>query len=300
MMLSVGNALRRQGTAHRALSVAAASRSSSAVSSVVAGSQQRAHLPSHLDQHRQDANHHCQQQQRQQHQRQSSLSFSTKAAPSYKEKKAARKLANKALYDARMARLERCKTRRTGEPQERQKIFRSWYDKRRTYHEIMDRKARQAGLGWKIEAAAVLERLPVVTPDIPDWEREYDELKSYLASFGKEYPKQLRMAGAYRPPGKVTTYEEMLGKCPILVCKDSVRMFIVFGFVPCSYLHSYSLGIHHLHTVLYRSLSLSLSLTHTHTLNLFMHSFLLGLRHYRRTAGRIRDSIARDGSGPDW
>ena len=87
--------------------------------------------------------------------------------------------------------------------------FREWFDKRRIFQEIMDRKARQFKLDWTIQAAAILERLPVVTPDMPQWEIDYYNIKAYLEQFGKEYPDELGFS-----PGKGPVYmteEEILG-----------------------------------------------------------------------------------------
>jgi len=55
----------------------------------------------------------------------------------------------------------------------------------------MDRKARQAGLPWKVRVCAVVERLPVILPDREEWETNYEELSAYLQQFGREYPKEL-------------------------------------------------------------------------------------------------------------
>jgi large subunit ribosomal protein L46 len=109
------------------------------------------------------------------------------------EKKAKRELRRK-QYAEHQERLERLQTRRDGRDRDAKKTeFKAWYDKRRTYHEIMDRKARQQGLEWKIAVAAVVERLPTVTPDKEEWESEYNELRKYLDSFGFEYPEELGM-----------------------------------------------------------------------------------------------------------
>jgi large subunit ribosomal protein L46 len=95
-------------------------------------------------------------------------------------------------YESSRQRMQKLQTRREGRNVgAKKKEFREWYDKRRIYQEIMDRKARQAGMEWTIQAAAILERLPVVTPDQPEWEVDYFNLKTYLMQFGKEYPEEL-------------------------------------------------------------------------------------------------------------
>ena len=57
--------------------------------------------------------------------------------------------------------------------------------------EISDRRAKKLGLEWKIQVAVVLERLPVVLADKADWERDYDNLRTYLDQFGRDYPEAL-------------------------------------------------------------------------------------------------------------
>ena len=137
----------------------------------------------------------------------SSRSLST----SVKEEKLAAKERRTELWQNAQKRVERLKTRRDGKPKnEKQTAFREWFDKRRIYQEIMDRKARQAKLDWTIQAAAILERLPVITRDRPEWELEYFKLKSYLGQFGKEYPKELNGFGR-TIENPAMTEEELLG-----------------------------------------------------------------------------------------
>jgi 39S mitochondrial ribosomal protein L46 len=117
----------------------------------------------------------------------SSSSFST-----YKEEKLAAKELRRQRFEAKMDRLVRLRTRRDGRPMDVKKAeFTSWYDKRRTYHEVMDRKARQQEKEWKIEVAAVVERLPLVTPDMEPWEAEYTALRKHLDQFTWDYPSEL-------------------------------------------------------------------------------------------------------------
>lgn len=114
------------------------------------------------------------------------------------------------LWEYSQKRLENLKTRRNDRPVDVKKTaFREWFDKRRMYQEILDRKARQAKLNWTIRAAAVLERLPVVTRDKPQWEIDYLNLKAYLGQFGKDYPVELGFNQT--PNNLVMTDEELLG-----------------------------------------------------------------------------------------
>ena len=55
----------------------------------------------------------------------------------------------------------------------------------------MNRKARQAGLDWKIRVAVILIRSPLELADREKWELEYDQMKAYLNQFGKMYPEVL-------------------------------------------------------------------------------------------------------------
>jgi ADP-ribose pyrophosphatase YjhB (NUDIX family) len=112
----------------------------------------------------------------------------------YAEKKQAEKQKRTERYNQKVARLERLKTRRDGKPLDLLKNkFREWFDKKRIYQEIQDRKARQENMEWDIQVAAIVERLPVVTPDKPQWEQDYIDLRTYLDQFGKEYPPELGM-----------------------------------------------------------------------------------------------------------
>ena len=94
--------------------------------------------------------------------------------------------------------------------------FRSWWDARRAHEERLDRKARQAGLEWKVRVAVIVERLPVVLPDKDDFERDFEVLQAYLQSHsGKEYPKEFlggttASGGAMDRP-VVLTDEELMG-----------------------------------------------------------------------------------------
>lgn len=138
------------------------------------------------------------------------LSISTRSFASAREEKLALKQKRRELYETSRKRMQKLQTRRNDrDVGTRKHQFREWFDKRRIFQEIMDRKARQFKLDWTIQAAAILERLPVVTPDVPQWEIDYYNLKAYLEQFGKEYPDELGFS-----PGKGPvhmTEEEILG-----------------------------------------------------------------------------------------
>jgi 39S mitochondrial ribosomal protein L46 len=138
-----------------------------------------------------------------------STASSSSSLSSYAEDKLAAKEIRRQRFEQRQARVEQLKTRREGRPTEVKKTeFKTWYDKRRTFHEIMDRKARQEGLGWKIQVAAVVERLPLVLP-VPDkWEQDYLDLRKHLNQFTWEYPAELA-----RVDKKVDESDELDGEC---------------------------------------------------------------------------------------
>jgi len=117
--------------------------------------------------------------------------------PSYFEIKKAAKERRRELYEAQQQRKERLKTRRKGPGDglhrrgAKRQEFRDFFIRKKVNEEYMNRKARQAGLDWKIQVAVILERISVVLPDKPQWEADYDDLKTHLLQFGKMYPKDL-------------------------------------------------------------------------------------------------------------
>ena len=121
--------------------------------------------------------------------------FSAKAgAPklSYFERKQQAKEDRVAAFEEKLDRLEKRKNRRVGKPKDILKNqFRPWWNQRKSYEEMMHRRARQQGLDWKIEVAVILERIPIVLPDKDGWEKEFEELDAYLSQFGKELPREL-------------------------------------------------------------------------------------------------------------
>lgn len=61
----------------------------------------------------------------------------------------------------------------------------------------------------------MLERLPVVTPDEPRWEEEYNLLRDYLDTYGREMPGF--MNEDTETDHAVQTKEEMIGTS-VFVC----------------------------------------------------------------------------------
>jgi hypothetical protein len=147
--------------------------------------------------------------------------FSTKAKKqnaavpegSYFERKQQAKELRTREYEIKVERVESRKIRRDDSPKNvLRNEFRAWWNKRRAYQEMMERKARIAGLEWKIEVAVILERTPVVLPDKEDWETEFEELHAYLSQFGKEFPKEFVGESTDSSSSPPLTDEDLLGK----------------------------------------------------------------------------------------
>lgn len=118
------------------------------------------------------------------------------------------------LFQSRLERAERVKTRREGrDTGVKKRLFDGWFEKKKTWEQIQDRKARQAGLEWKIDCSVIIERLPIVTPNLPTWAVDMETLMDYLNSFGKDYPKELNL-GDRLPMGEVISDEEMFSQLP--------------------------------------------------------------------------------------
>lgn len=97
------------------------------------------------------------------------------------------------LYNAKISRKEGLKTRQDQEKKNhKKKQFRTWFDAMASNQAYLDREARRQGKQWKIKVAAMVERLPVVTPDRPQWELDFLNLKAELGRYdGIAYPKEL-------------------------------------------------------------------------------------------------------------
>jgi len=138
---------------------------------------------------------------------------------SYQERKDAEKEQRRESWEKKQTRLEHLKTRRDNSPKDVKKtLFRSWWDKELLYHNKLQRMAKKEGKPWRIRVAAMVERLPVVTPDVEDWEREYLDLRDYLMTFGKEYPAETGFMFAPDKPEDhvVESDEEMIGKLVLI------------------------------------------------------------------------------------
>jgi hypothetical protein len=152
---------------------------------------------------------------------------------SYEARKAAEKARRTDAYKVKMERLERIKTRRIGKPKGGlKKAFNDWFHPNHLiFHQMMDRKARQAGLPWKMKVATVVERLPVVLPDQEDWEKEYWDLKTYLYAYGRQYPKELGIMSDDSGEDFPITDEELFGKLFLHVVNILFLPYFHFIFI---------------------------------------------------------------------
>lgn len=93
------------------------------------------------------------------------------------------------------------------------KQYRTWFDTYSSKQSYLDREARRKGMSWKIKVAAMIERLPVVTPDKPDWELDYLNLSAELSKYDSiKYPDELGMANPMDQ--EILTEEELYALLP--------------------------------------------------------------------------------------
>lgn len=136
---------------------------------------------------------------------------------SYKTRKDVAKQKRLEAWETKQRRVENLKTRREGKPERgvMSKQFRSWWDPQSIYHDKLIRDARREGKPWRIRVAAFVERLPVVIPDPEPFEEEYYEVKSYLGTFGKEYPPETGFMSLPNPSDHLVMPDaEMLAQLP--------------------------------------------------------------------------------------
>lgn len=141
---------------------------------------------------------------------------SNAAATSYKERKAATKQLRTDRYHASQHRLSNIKSRRSNSPKDVLKTkFRSWYDKELVYHDTLLRTAKKVQRPWRTRVAVMVERIPVVTPDMDEWEIDYMNLRDYIWSYGKVYPEESGFMFDIDKEGDhdIPSNEELLGEC---------------------------------------------------------------------------------------
>jgi hypothetical protein len=118
--------------------------------------------------------------------------FSTSAQEAYWNEKKESKRVRTERYAEQLAHKEVVKKRRDGKPKNaKKKIFEAWFLPKIKYELRANRQCKRLGLEWITQIAVVLERLPVVLPDKPQWEEDYDNLRDYLDQFGRDYPVEL-------------------------------------------------------------------------------------------------------------
>ena len=127
--------------------------------------------------------------------------------------KAAAKQRRTDRYNAKKERLEKYRT--VGRRDEEKKNFlknqfHNWYNATKSRQAWMNREAKRNKMDWKIRVGIMLERLPVVTPDEEQWEKDYERLRFELDRYGPVFPKEFKMGD---PMDAVwMTDEELEGK----------------------------------------------------------------------------------------
>lgn len=94
--------------------------------------------------------------------------------------------------------------------------FHSWWDGELLYHNHLLRQAKKQNQGWQTRVAVMIERLPVVTPDMDKWETEFRDLRDWFATYGREYPEETGFMYAMDKPEDhiVPSDEELLAGLP--------------------------------------------------------------------------------------
>lgn len=157
---------------------------------------------------------------------------------SYFARKAAAKAARTAAYQHKLVKMVERRGRRRKQKNHNndddsspthvlKPAFRQWMDRRVARDERWDRQAKQAQKTWTIRVACLVERLPVVLPDRPEWETAYEDLKAYQDQYGgKQYPPEFLGSAASstgggggggranKMPDKPLTDEELLAMLP--------------------------------------------------------------------------------------
>jgi hypothetical protein len=143
---------------------------------------------------------------------------------SYQARKDAAKQKRRETYERTQDRLVRLSTRRDHSPKDVMRgKFRQWWDGEMQYHDHLLRMAKRDGRPWRIRVSVMVERIPVVIPDMDKWEREYVDLRDWLWTYGKEYPEETGFMYAMDKPEDhvVPTDEELLGEfvCHLFFCR---------------------------------------------------------------------------------
>jgi len=114
------------------------------------------------------------------------LSANEEPAMTYVEMKAAAKEKRRQMWDDRRANQSRRRAHRRNRKRGTKKAeFQAFFGPFEEEYDALNRK----GVQWNIRVGAVLERLPIVTPDEPEWGLEYEKLRRYLDNWGPEFPE---------------------------------------------------------------------------------------------------------------
>ncbi len=130
----------------------------------------------------------------------------------YNAQKRAAKDRRAELYDVKVARAKKLKTRRDNNKKNYNKnLFRSWFDPMTSRQNFLDREARRQGMKWNIKVSAMIERLPIITPDKHDWEKDYMDLHAKLSKYDNiRYPKEFGFADPMEQ--EILSDEELYGE----------------------------------------------------------------------------------------
>lgn len=128
----------------------------------------------------------------------------------YREARAKHRAARRAKYVKKLERIERLKTRQDLALNRgmHRREWDNWFSKKRDWNEIQHKLAKKQGLEFQIQVGLVVERLPVIEPDRPQWKTDYINLNNWFGQFGKEYPPALGMV----PPPPPKSEQEILGE----------------------------------------------------------------------------------------
>jgi len=112
-------------------------------------------------------------------------------------------------------RIQRKHRRNSARKNHNKKAFKRWYDPYTSHHYYLTREAKRRGLEWKHEVSVLLERLPIVTPDLEDWEKDFMSLSCHLDKYRKKsFPKELVAEFDDSYEDKAYTMEEILELLP--------------------------------------------------------------------------------------
>jgi len=114
------------------------------------------------------------------------------------------------VWEKRRETAEKRKSRRLGRARgARNTEFSDFFGAYQEEYDLIKNKVE-----WKLRVAAVVERLPVVTPDMPKWESDYWQLRDYLDLFEKEYPEGNPFMAPHDEAKETESYEDIIASLP--------------------------------------------------------------------------------------